>query len=105
MPQEVEMPEIPRYFINNPKIRHVLSHTIEEFDYEEQMAIRYYCFLNLPVSNIAAATELSKSRVLCTLTLYSERLNFKLDIFKQAALHTAKDVLPVSELLALDFWQ
>ena len=96
------MPKVPRGFIEHPKIKHVLSHTINEFAIEEQVAIFFYCFLDLSVGKIATATELSKTHVISVLGLYSEKLKFKLGIFKKAVPYDASDLLPVSELLVLE---
>ena len=97
------MPDVPRVYIEHPKIKYVLSHTIEEFDFEEKIAVYFYCFLDLPINEIAELTELSQSRVASVLGLYSERLKFKLGVFKKAISYDVNDMLPVSELLFLEF--
>jgi len=96
------MPEIPKTFFDHAKIRFVLHHTINGFDFEEKIAVYYYCFLNLPISEIAAVTELSENHVASVLGLYSERLKYKIGVFKKAVPYNANDLLPVSELLFLD---
>ena len=100
-PNQPKMPPVPRAFINHPKIKYVLYHTINEFDFEEQAAIYYYCFIGLSVSKIAALTELTPNHVASTLNLYSEKLLLRLDIFKKAIPYDTDDLLPVSELLSL----
>jgi len=101
----IEMPEIPRTFIRHTKVNQILCHTIEDFDYEEQAAVYYFCFLGLPISEIAALTQLSQPHVVGALTLYSERLKSKLDVFKKAVPHDADDLLPVSEILSTEIWE
>ena len=101
----IKMPEIPRAFIQHSQVRHVLCHTIDEFDCEEQAAIYYYCFMDLPVSEIAALTKLSQNHVASALALYSERLEAKLRLFKKAIPFSADDLLPVTEILSIEFWE
>ena len=96
---QIEMPQIPKSFINHARIRSVLCHTIEEFAFEEQVAVYWYCFLALPISEIAELTELSQDHVAGALTLYSQRLSMKLNLFKKALHYDADDALPVSEIL------
>ena len=101
--EPIEMPKVPDVFINHDKVRHVLCHTIEGFGFEEQKAIYLYCFLGLSVNEIAILTKMSTDYVTSVLTLYSERLGFKLDVFKKAIPYNVSDVQPVSEILALEF--
>ncbi|MCL2392644.1 MAG: hypothetical protein FWC66_08605 [Oscillospiraceae bacterium] len=95
----VEMPDIPSAFIKRDKIKLVLCHTAEEFGHEEQQALYLYCFLQIPVSEIAEKVDLSQNHVKSVLALYLERLTKKLDLFKKALPYDADDVLPVSEIL------
>ena len=97
------MPKVPRVFVEYPKIKHELCHTIEEFNFEEKEAIYLYSILNLPISEIAEITALSRTHVMGVLILYSERLRFKLGVFKKAISYNANDLLPVSEVLFLEF--
>jgi len=96
------MPKVPRVFIEHPKIKYVLYHTIDEFDFEEKEAIYFYCILDLPISEIAKIIGISQNHVASALGLYSERLNFKLDVFKKAISYDTNDVLHVSEVLFLE---
>ncbi|MCL2391957.1 MAG: hypothetical protein FWC66_05025 [Oscillospiraceae bacterium] len=95
----IEMPEVPKAFITRDKVKLVLCHTAEDFGYEEQQALYFYCFLNKPISEIAEKIGLSQSHVVSVLRLYSERLTNKLNLFKKALPYDADDVLPVSEIL------
>jgi len=96
------MPKIPKDFIKRPSIAQVLQQTINEFNYEEKKAIYLYCFINLPLAEIAEQTELSVPHVECALTLYSEKLAFKLGVFKKAVPYNADDLLSIEEMLELE---
>jgi len=94
------MPKIPRTFINHDRVRLLLYHLVDEFDYEERQALYFYCYLDdVSVSEIAEKVELSQLHVLSVLTLYSERLTSKLNFLKKAVPYDANDLLPVSEIL------
>jgi len=97
--EKVKMPEIPMAFIRHSQVRHVLSHTVERFDFEEQIAIYLYCILELPIDEIAISTELSENHIVSVLTLYVERLSFKLDLFKKAVPYNADELAHISEML------
>jgi len=93
------MPGIPRAFITRGKIKLILCHTAEDFGYEEQQALYLYCFLKIPIDEIAGKIGLSQNHIASVLVLYSERLTTKLDFFKRAMPYDANDLLPVSEIL------
>ena len=95
----IEMPGIPKAFINQAKIKLVLCHTAEEFGYEEQQALYHYCFYKTPIGEIAEKVGLSQNHVKSVLVLYSERLASKLDLFKRAIPYNADDLLSVNEIL------
>ena len=99
----IKMPKIPRVFIDHKRVKLALYHVIDEFGYEEKIAIYYYCFAGLSIENIALMTELTQEHVTSVLTLYSERLSSKLDIFEKALPYNQDDVLHVSHMLALQF--
>jgi len=100
--EEIKMPEVPAAFIHNFQARKILRHAVERFDFEEQVAIYLYCFLGLPISEIAESTKLSENSIVCILTLYAERLSFKIDVFKKAIPYCADDLVPITEVLALE---
>ncbi|MCL1787903.1 MAG: hypothetical protein FWG38_07925 [Defluviitaleaceae bacterium] len=95
----MKAPEIPKAFIHHDKAKHVLYHVIEGFNYEEQMAIGVYYFLNLSISEIAQVTGLSKERVTNVISLYAARLEDKLSLFRKALPYNENDVLQVSDIL------
>jgi len=97
------MPEVPRAFITQGKVKLVLCHTVKDFGYEEKQAIYFYCFLNKPIGEIAEKVGLSQAHVVSVLGLYSERLTNKLDLFKKAIPYDPDDLLPVSEILLQDY--
>ena len=94
-------PKIPRAFIKNISISRVLHLAINEFNFEEQSAIVLYFFAELPVSEIATLTKLSAFHVISTLVLYTERLAFKVNVFKKAVPYDATDLASVREVLEL----
>lgn len=99
LPTDVTIPKIPRTFLKNFLISQVLYTTIDGFNFEEQNVIFLYCFVSLPISEIAALAELSEVHVVSILTLYSERLRFKLDIFKKSVPYDTADVVSVRDML------
>ena len=99
LPNEVKMPKIPKAFIEHPKVKYVFYHIINDFDYEEKVAIYFYCFENLSICEIADLTKLSQNHVASVLNLYGEKLTSKVHFFKQVIPHNANELLPVSEIL------
>jgi len=93
------MPDIPRAFIVNNNAKRILAHTVEEFGFEEQQVIYYYCYLSMPVDGIAWLLELSELHVTSVLGLYSERVKSLLTFFKKALPHDANDGLHIKEIL------
>jgi len=100
--KNVDMPKIPKEFVENSPIIQVLQETINEFNCEEKSIIYLYCFISLSVNEIATLSELSTSYVVSTLVLYSEKLAFKLDVFKKAVPYDDIDLVPIQELFELD---
>jgi len=98
----INMPQIPKAFMENSLISQVLRLTINEFNYEEKMIIFLYCFVKLPINEIAALTKLTPFRVVSTLVLYSERLEFKLDVFKKAVPYDTTNLISVGEMFDLE---
>ena len=98
-PMRLEMPEVPRAFINHDKIKTILCHTAEEFGHEEQLALYFYCYLNASISEISEKVGLSQNHIASVIGLYSERLTSQLNLFKKAMPYDADDTLPVSEIL------
>ena len=96
---EVNMPKIPEAFIKHHKVKHVFFHIIDDFDYEEKVAIYFYCFENLPISQISGLTKLSQNHVASTLNLYSEKLVEKVQFFKETMPFNADELLTVREIL------
>jgi len=95
----IEMPKVPRVFINHARIKLILCHTAEEFGHEEQQALYFYCYLGASISEISEKVGLSQNHVASVLGLYSERLTSQLNLFKRAMSYDASDVLSVSEIL------
>jgi len=93
------MPEIPRAFINNANARRILSHMVEEFAFEEQQVIYYYCYLSMPVTGIAKVMDLTEMHVVSVLGLYCERVKSLLAFFTRALPHDSHDRLNVKEIL------
>jgi len=100
--KDILIPKIPRVFIENAPICQVLYTTIEEFNFEEKTVIYQYCFVKLSVDEIAELTELSNLYVISTLTLFSERLAFKLGVFKNAITYSTNDMVSVQEMFELE---
>ena len=100
---EINMPMIPIVFVTHSKIKHVFHQIIEEFNHEEQLAIYFYCLLELPANEIAKVIELSEKHVVSTLTIFSERLTSIINIFKKAFSFSTCDYLPISEAIFMEF--
>jgi len=100
--RQIKMPKIPRAFIDHAKISQVLYFTINEFNYEERVIIYLYCLVGFPISKIASLTELSSLYIVSALTLFSEKLVFKLTIFKKAVKYDADDLISIGEMLAIE---
>jgi len=96
---EITMPNIPEAFLKHDKVKHVFFHIINDFDYEERVAIYFYCFENLPISEIADLTKLSQDHVASVLTLYCEKLAGKVYFFKKAMPYSIDDHVTVREIL------
>jgi len=77
----------------------ILSATVNEFGHEEQCAIYYHHFMNLPLWSIARTVQLSEGHVVSAINLFAARLDEKLDFFKKVQPHDANDVLPVRDIL------
>ena len=99
LPMQIKMPQVPRAFINNDKIKLVLCHIANDFEFEERQALYFYCFLGAPINEIAEKVGLSQKHVVNVLGLYAERLTNKLDLFQKSLPYDANDSLPVSEIL------
>ncbi|MCL2364325.1 MAG: hypothetical protein FWC71_06635 [Defluviitaleaceae bacterium] len=97
--KNVDMPDIPRAFINNVNAKLILSHTVEEFAFEEQQVIYYYCYLAIPASMIAKAMDMTEAHINSVLGLYCERLKSTLAFFMKALPYDSQDKLDVKEIL------
>ena len=93
--------QIPRAFTESPKILQVLETTLYQFNYEEQSAIYLYHVSKTPIKEIAELTKLKQGHVKCTLALYLNRLELKLNVFEQAVSYNPSDTVSVGELLEL----
>jgi len=100
---QVKMPEIPRAFLQHPKIKYVLIHTINDFSYEEKNAIYAYCIAEKSISEIADFTELTHNHVLSTLNLYSEKLSALLVFLQKTIPYDTKELVSVGQLLGAQF--
>ena len=98
-PMRLEMPKVPRAFLGQAKVKLVLCHTAEDFGFEEQLALYFYCSLDAPIKEIAEKVGLSQNHIASVLGLYSERLTSKINLFKKALPYDADDMMPVSEML------
>ncbi|MCL2373398.1 MAG: hypothetical protein FWC78_08380 [Defluviitaleaceae bacterium] len=99
---QIKSPEIPKAFMGHSKVMYVLCSAISNFGHEEQQAIGYFYYLNLSVTEIAAATKLTENHVISVIILYAERLETKLDLFKKTLKHDPSDVLQVRDILFLE---
>ena len=100
--KRIEMPKIPSIFIKKTQIGSVLSATINEFVYEEKQVIFLYCVTEMAIEDIAALTELPVPYIVSILTVYAERLVFKLDVFKKAISYNPAEMATVADLIALE---
>jgi len=91
--------QIPRAFAKHSNILRVLCATVDEFGYDEQCAIHYYHFMDLPTRAIARAVQLSEGHVASAIALYAARLNAKLDFFKAVQPHDQNDYIPIRDIL------
>lgn len=98
-PSKIKIPKIPRAFVEHPKVKYVFCDVINDFNYEEKVAIYFYCFEKLLISEIANLTNLSQNHVASALNLYSERLASKVCFFKKTVPYNANDQLSVNEIL------
>jgi len=99
---KIEIPQISESLLNNSLISQLLFMTINEFTFEEKTVIYLYCFVELPISEIANLTELDTSYIEGILTIYSERLAFKLGILKKAAFYDTSHQVPIKELFEME---
>lgn len=99
MSMKLKIPEIPRAFIEHAKVKHVLLHTIECFDREEQQAIGCFYYSDLPIEEISKLTELTENHILNVIGLYSERLESRINVFKKCMPYDATDMLQISDIL------
>ncbi|MCL1788505.1 MAG: hypothetical protein FWG38_11010 [Defluviitaleaceae bacterium] len=98
----MKMPEIPGAFVKKSRIGSVLSATINEFVYEEKRVIFLYNVAEMSIEDIAALTELPVPYIVSILTVYAERLEFKLNVFKKAVPYNPADMATVADLIALE---
>jgi len=99
---QINMPEIPRAFVANRKTLRILAHAVEEFGFEEQQVIYYYCHMSVPIHGIAWLLEMTELHVASVLGLYSERVKSLLDFFKKALPHDSSDWLDIKEILNIE---
>ena len=91
--------QIPRAFAKHGGILQILCATVDEFAYDEQCAIHYHHFMNLPTWAIANAVQLSEGHVNSAIALFAARLNEKVDFFKTVQPHDQNDYIPVRDIL------
>ena len=99
---KVDIPKIPREYINNAKISQTIHAIINEFNFEEKTVIYLHCVADLSIKEIAKLTELSIRYVTSTLILYSERLMFLLSVFKEAVYFDPSDIISMREVFELE---
>jgi len=91
--------DIPRAFVEHPRVKYLFYHQINKFDYEEKVAIHFHHFAGMTVNEIADLTQLTHSHIDSVLQLYSERLTQKVCFFKSILPYNADEQLSVSEML------
>ena len=94
---------IPKQFTTHPKISLVLHYTVEEFNFEEQAIIYLYYLANTPIEEIAHNTALSSLYVTSTITLYAQRLDQKVQLFKRAVAYNPQDLITTAEMFQHQF--
>ena len=92
------MPMIPDTFVNHPRINKVLYMTLEEFDFEEQVAIYIFNYTKWSICAIEEYTKLSKEHIISALGLFTQRLMAKMKVFKSAVEHDGENLISVSEI-------
>ena len=97
--QQINMPQIPRAFINHDDVKIVLNDTINQFHHEEKEAIFFYCVLGATINDISEVTRLTPGHIVSALNLYAQRLESKLCFFKKFVPHNNDESLPASEIL------
>lgn len=100
--QYVKMPKVPNAFLKSYLVNKALCLVIDGFTAEEQTVIYLYCVGKQPISEIVNLTELTFPHVISILMLYSEKLAFKIDIFKKALSYDANELVSVGEMLELE---
>jgi len=100
--KKIDMPKVPKAFLTHDKIKYVVYHIIDDFSYEEQLAIYFHCFADIPIGQIAALIELSPKHVTSALNLYSDRLVFTIWLLGKTVSHCPNDVADIGELLSLE---
>ncbi|MCL2353161.1 MAG: hypothetical protein FWC69_00860 [Defluviitaleaceae bacterium] len=91
--------KIPKSFIDHDDIRYLMYDLLNDFNYEEKQAIYFYCILDVSISDVAKAVQLSKEYVIIVLNLYLEKLNIKLSFFKSFMYYEEEDFLLIDEML------
>ena len=101
--KDATMLGIPTAFIGNPRIYWVLYLTINEFNCNEQRIIYLHHLVMLPISEITSLTKLSMPNVESILVTYSQKLAFKLGVFKKAVPYDAENQISINEMFELEF--
>jgi len=96
---EIKMPDIPRSFIANDNAKRILAHAVDEFGFEEQQVIYYYCYLSVPIHNIAWLLEMTELHVASVLGLYCARITDLLAFFKKALPHDNTNKISIKAIL------
>jgi len=99
---EIVLPLIPKCFLDDPSIAQILASTINEFEFEEKVAIYLFCTTNLSINEIATITELFEFSTKKALLRFVESLSVKLSIFEDDEKSSSSDKAFVRELFALE---
>ena len=96
---QLPMIRIPRAFAAHGNIMQILCATVDEFGHDEQCAIHYHHFMDLPTGAIANAVQLSEGHVTSAIALFAARLNAKLEFFRTVQPHDENDYIQVRDIL------
>ena len=92
---------IPKFFVEDSKIRQALYATIHSFNLEEQKTILLRYWIGFSIEEIADLTKSPPIYITCVLILYLERLKLKLVAFSSGS----EDIVQVEELFETELWK